>query len=57
MAQPTSPDCDYDPRELAGLPIGTMHCPRCGEMVIAGLPHEPEVKEEDYDDDQTLRAE
>lgn len=37
--------CPYDPRELVGLPIGMFHCPRCGEMIIAGLPHEPEGEE------------
>lgn len=31
--------CDYDPREFTGLPIGMFHCPKCGDMVIAGLPH------------------
>jgi hypothetical protein len=33
--------CPHDPRELKGEPIGMYHCPVCGEMVIAGLPHEP----------------
>lgn len=31
--------CPYDPREMAGLPIGMFHCPMCGEMVIAGMEH------------------
>lgn len=22
-----------------GLPMGMFHCPECGEMVLAGLPH------------------
>ena len=34
--------CSHDPRTLAGLPIGQYHCPECGEMVIAGLAHDPE---------------
>ena len=34
--------CPHDPQELKGEPIGMYHCPVCGEMVIAGLPHEPE---------------
>ena len=31
--------CSHDPRELAGQPIGMLHCPECGEMVVAGLEH------------------
>ncbi len=31
--------CSYDPRPLAGQPIGMFHCPLCGEMVIAGMEH------------------
>ena len=34
--------CSHDPRTLAGMPIGQYHCPECGEMVIAGLAHDPE---------------
>jgi hypothetical protein len=34
-----SDPCPYDPRELAGAPIGMFHCPECGEMVLAGCPH------------------
>lgn len=34
--------CSHDPRELAGLPIGMYHCPECGEMVLAGMPHTPQ---------------
>jgi hypothetical protein len=33
--------CSFDP--TAGIykdaPIGMFHCPECGEMVVAGLPH------------------
>ena len=28
-----------DPRLLLGQPIGMYHCPECGEMQIAGMPH------------------
>lgn len=35
------PICDYDPRELAGLPIGQFHCPVCGDVVLAGMEHPP----------------
>lgn len=28
--------CDYDPTQDTG---GQFHCPFCGEMVVAGMPH------------------
>ena len=31
--------CIEKPEELNGMPIGMYHCPDCGAMVIAGLPH------------------
>jgi len=31
--------CSYDPVKLKGEPIGMLHCPECGEMVLAGIPH------------------
>ena len=31
--------CSYDPTQLKGLPIGQFHCPECGEMILAGVPH------------------
>ena len=37
--------CNYDPTELADAPIGQFHCPECGEMVIAGMPHPPSDEE------------
>lgn len=40
--------CPHDPRVLLGEPIGMYHCPECGEMVIAGLPH-PVEPEDQYD--------
>lgn len=33
--------CDYDPVPLAGKPLGMFHCPKCGCMVMAGMPHPP----------------
>jgi hypothetical protein len=39
--------CKFDPRPLVGVPIGMFHCPECGEMVIAGLPHTPEIDSEE----------
>lgn len=29
----------YDPLFLVGAPLGQYHCPACGSMIIAGLPH------------------
>jgi hypothetical protein len=29
----------FDPPQLAGQPIGQYHCPWCGSMVLAGIPH------------------
>ncbi len=31
--------CTHDPTPLKGQPIGMYHCPMCGTMVIAGVPH------------------
>lgn len=36
--------CTHEPREMNGMPIGQYHCPDCGVMVLAGLPH-PEICE------------
>lgn len=32
--------CDEKPEEMSGA-IGMYHCPDCGAMVLAGLPHPP----------------
>ena len=47
MTTETTPPakCGHDPREMAGQPIGMFHCPECGEMVIAGMPH-PDYSED-----------
>ncbi len=29
----------WDPEQLVGAPLGQYHCPYCGAMVMAGLPH------------------
>jgi len=31
--------CEEDPVRLKGQPIGMYHCPLCGEMCLAGVPH------------------
>ncbi len=41
--------CKYDPVKLLGQPIGQFHCPECGEMQIAGIPHLP--PEDEWDDE------
>lgn len=33
------PNCAEKPEALTGQPIGQYHCPDCGAMVMAGLPH------------------
>lgn len=34
--------CNERPEQLKGAPIGQYHCPDCGAMLLAGLPH-PDV--------------
>jgi len=34
-------NCDEDPVKRYGQTIGQYHCPDCGAMVIAGIPHPP----------------
>lgn len=29
----------WEPQQMKDVPIGMYHCPYCGAMVIAGLPH------------------
>lgn len=29
----------WDPQQLVGAPLGQYHCPYCGAMVLAGIPH------------------
>jgi hypothetical protein len=48
--------CTFDPTSdiYKDAPIGMFHCPECGEMVLAGMPHP------DYDtllDEDVLREE
>ena len=31
--------CSYDPSPLINVPLGMFHCPKCGEMIIAGMAH------------------
>lgn len=31
--------CTFDPEIYKDVPLGMFHCPECGEMVLAGLPH------------------
>lgn len=32
-------NCGEKPEDLLGQPIGQYHCPDCGAMVLAGIPH------------------
>jgi len=34
-------NCAEKPEALAGQPLGQYHCPDCGAMVMAGIPHPP----------------
>lgn len=29
----------WEPQQLVGAPLGQYHCPWCGAMVVAGMPH------------------
>jgi hypothetical protein len=29
----------WEPQQFVGIPLGQYHCPYCGAMVIAGVPH------------------
>lgn len=29
----------WEPQQLKGVPLGMYHCPYCGDMQIAGIPH------------------
>ena len=31
--------CPEKPEKLLGTPLGQYHCPYCGMMVVAGVPH------------------
>lgn len=39
----------YDPEQLIGQPLGQYHCPYCGDMVVAGVPHVDYRGQEEYD--------
>lgn len=48
--------CTFDPTLVEG-PIGMFHCPMCGGMQIAGVPHIiDDVLEEQYGTIPTLEA-
>jgi hypothetical protein len=32
-------NCKEKPEDLVGQSIGMYHCPDCGVMVLAGIPH------------------
>ena len=36
------PNCEEKPESMLDQPIGMYHCPDCGAMLIAGIPH-PEL--------------
>lgn len=36
--------CEEKPEELLNTSIGMYHCPDCGAMLLAGIPHFPVCK-------------
>ena len=42
--------CPYPCEHMFGVPIGMHHCPLCGEMVIAGVPHPSPLSEVDEEE-------
>jgi hypothetical protein len=36
----------WEPEQLVNVPLGQYHCPYCGAMVLAGLPHLDYVDED-----------
>jgi hypothetical protein len=32
-------ECQFDPMIYKDAPIGMLHCPWCGEIILAGVPH------------------
>jgi len=53
--------CNYDPTVVSNLPncaylepVGMYPCPKCGEMVIAGLPHP--AHDDDFDSKRAYQA-
>ncbi len=32
-------ECPTKPEKLVKVPLGMFHCPLCGMMVVAGVPH------------------
>lgn len=35
----------WEPQQLTGVALGMYHCPYCGEMAVAGMPH-PDYRDE-----------
>lgn len=44
-------ECFEHPEMLTGAPIGMYHCPGCGFMVIAGVPHPTKAQIEEFEND------
>lgn len=42
-------NCTFKPEEVIG-PIGMFHCPECGSMELAGLPHSGILEDSDYNE-------
>jgi hypothetical protein len=47
----TEGECFEHPEMLAGAPIGMYHCPYCGFMVVAGVPHPTKAQIEEFENE------
>ena len=47
----TEEKCLHDPQKVTGS-IGMYHCPECGEMVLAGMPHPDYSLLDEYEEDK-----
>jgi len=49
--------CPFNPIIYLNKPIGMFHCPWCGEMVLAGIPHidYPAIEWDDQEYDELVQ--
>lgn len=48
--------CPFHPELMEGLPLGQMHCPLCGDMCCAGVPHPRYSLLDDYEQNVQAQA-
>lgn len=49
--------CPFDPSIYVNVPLGMFHCPLCGDMIVAGLPHPPSLSSLDFSEGVASLAE